>query len=118
MPTAAAIRKACTVRHTVTAKSLSSGPPARPLTSAPSASSGGGSRMALMKPRRTTRSQTMNSTTGPMKGSALSSAGERWTTAAGALAGGAQGLADATGAAVTEEVPSITLNLCRASSPP
>jgi hypothetical protein len=45
-----------------------------------------------MKPRRTARSQMMKSTTGPMKGRALSSAGLRCTTAAGA-AGGVQGLA-------------------------
>ena len=46
-----------------------------------------------MKPRRTTRSQTMNSTTGPMKGRARSQRGLRGGAAAACAAGGAQGLA-------------------------
>src|SRR4051794_38331926 len=67
-PTTAAMRKASSVRITVTAKSRSSGPPARPTTSVCRVSSGRGSRMALIQPARTTTSQRMKSASGPMKG--------------------------------------------------
>src|SRR6187431_2346750 len=68
-PTTAAIRNASSVRSTVTPKSSSSAPPARPLNSAPSVAAGVGSRITLIQPARTTRSQTMNSTSGPTNGS-------------------------------------------------
>ena len=70
-PITAAMRNASSVRITVTAKSISSGPPARPVTSACSVSIGVGSRIALISPARTTRSQTTKSATGPTKGSSL-----------------------------------------------
>src|SRR6478735_12474768 len=89
----AAIRKACSVRQTVTAKSVSSGPPARPDSSVPMVSAGIGSRIALMKPSRTARSQMMKSTTGPMKGSALTQCDSRGGAEGEAAVGVAQGAA-------------------------
>ncbi len=68
-PITAAIRNASSVRSTVTAKSVSSGPPARPVKSAPSVAIGVGSRIGLMKPRRTTRSQATKRISGPTIGS-------------------------------------------------
>src|SRR5882724_729969 len=68
-PITAAITNASSVRKTVTAKSISSGPPARPVTSVCSVAHGVGSRIGLIKPARTTRSHTMKSTSGPTTGS-------------------------------------------------
>ncbi len=70
MPTAAAMPKACSVRLTVTRKSMSSGPPSRPLTSVCRVAIGGGSRIGLMKPARTVMSHSANSSKGPMAGRA------------------------------------------------
>ena len=55
-------------------------------------SAGGGSKMGLMKPKRTTTSQTINSRTGPMKGIIRSQVGTRGLEAlAAGCVGGAQG---------------------------
>ena len=68
-PTTAAIKNACTVRQKVTTKSPSSAPPSKPVTSVATVAEGGGSKMARIQPARTTRSHTINSASGPTKGS-------------------------------------------------
>jgi hypothetical protein len=55
------------------------------VTSVSSVARGGGSRIGLMKPKRTTKSQTMNSSSGPTKGS---SAPQRLCGAAAGAGGG------------------------------
>ena len=105
-PTTAAIRKASSVRSTVTAKSVSSAPPASPVTSACKVSQGVGSRIALISPARTTRSQTMNSATGPTKGSSL----PQENFAAGAAPGSVEPLHGFAAATVVVSVMAQALN--------
>ena len=114
-PITAAIMKAWQVRQTVTPKSFSKGPPARPLIKAPKVSRGGGNKMGLMKPRRTAKSHTMNKNTGPMKGNSLSHAGAFTAAGTGSPTGGAQGWA--VGLELGDDVL-ITISLCRAWTQP
>src|SRR5688500_10770031 len=107
MPTSAAMAKACSVRLTVTRKSVSSGPPSRPVTSVTTVSAGAGSRMALMKPKRTTKSHTRNSSSGPSIGRARAQGKLRGAAGAAVAAGGLQGTASAgvaIASALVEEV--------------
>ena len=118
-PTTAAIRNASSVRSTVTAKSVSSGPPARPLKSAPSVATGVGSRIGLMKPRRTTRSQAMNRISGPTTGSRRFQS-KRFGAALGDVARRAPGRGDGGGeaSAMAQPLKSIGSTTTRFSKMP
>ncbi|KAG1371894.1 hypothetical protein G6F60_015632 [Rhizopus arrhizus] len=60
--------KACSVRFKDDRKSHSNGPPARPLTNATTVALGVGKSTGLTSCRRTTRSHTTNSASGPISG--------------------------------------------------
>ena len=84
-------------------------PPANPVTSATRVAEGLGSKMALMKPKRTAMSQTMKSTSGPMKGNrrlAADTLGGVLACGAGADQAGAALVSGAGTGAVTAVMPS------------
>src|SRR5690606_4727560 len=88
MPSTAAIANEVRVRNTVTPKSCISSPPASPPARVTRVSQGPGRRIGLIRPLRTTRSQMINSATGPTAGSRRSCQGLPARTSV--EAGGAQ----------------------------